>query len=60
MTTRALNEAAQRLKLPAPSQMSAAELVEAQTCTGCRARYQRGARVVDARADCPAHGGALR
>jgi hypothetical protein len=60
MTTRALNEAAQRLKLPTPSQMSAAQLVEAQTCTGCRARYERGVRVVDARSDCPAHGGALR
>jgi hypothetical protein len=60
MTTRALNEAAQRLKLPTPSQMSAAQLVEAQTCTGCRARYQHGVRVVDARADCLVHGGAAQ
>jgi hypothetical protein len=55
-----LNEAARRLKLPPPSRMTAQQIIEAQTCTGCRARYERGVRVVDAVADCPAHGSDTR
>jgi hypothetical protein len=48
-------DAACRLALPIPSRWSVLQAAEARSCTGCRASYRQGVRVVDVVPGCPAH-----